>query len=192
MKLKIETAGLIKPFKKHFQLKNKLLSLIHQSKNENILSVNNYFSDNIHNLDWSKNNDFNRDWVKFILNDLQKHFDECAVDLGYDKINIKIIWFQQYLEGGSHGWHIHGENYTGVYYVEFEKDFPKTELINQFDQNKKIIVDVKEGDIVIFPSFIIHRSPVMKIKKRKTIISFNLEFEPTINKKIIEKFKYYD
>ena len=79
--------------------------------------------------------------------------------------------------------------YTGVYYVEFEKDFPKTELINQFDQNKKIIVDVKEGDIVIFPSFIIHRSPVMKIKKRKTIISFNLEFEPTISKKILKKYK---
>ena len=53
MKLKIETAGLIKPFKKHNQLKNKLLTLIHQSKHENILSVNDYFSDNIHNLDWS-------------------------------------------------------------------------------------------------------------------------------------------
>jgi hypothetical protein len=189
MKLKIETAGLIKPFKKHDQLKNKLLTLIHQSKNQNILSVNNYFSDNIHNLDWSKNSDFNREWVKFILNDLQKHFDECAIDLGYDKINIKRIWFQQYLEGGSHGWHIHGETYTGVYYVEFEKDFPKTELINQFDQNKKIIVDAKEGDIVIFPSFIIHRSPVMKIKKRKTVISFNLEFESTISKQILKKYK---
>ena len=189
MKLKIETAGLIKPFLKHNILKTKLLSLIEESKSDKVLEVNNYYTDNIQKLDWSQNNNFNRQWVKFISKDLQNHFDECAVDLGYNKIDVRRIWFQQYLRGGSHGWHIHGESYTGVYYVEFEKDFPKTELINQFDQDQKIIIDAKEGDIIIFPSFVIHRSPVMKLKKRKTIVSFNLEFQQTINKDILKQFR---
>jgi len=187
MKLKIETAGLIKPFNKHNKVKDKLLSLINNSNSDKVLEVDSYYSDNIQNLDWSKNTNFTRQWVKYISKDLQKHFDNCAVELGYDKIDVKRIWYQQYLEGGSHGWHIHGESYTGVYYVEFEKDFPKTELINQFDQNQKIIVDAKEGDIIIFPSFIIHRSPVMKLNKRKTIISFNLEFQQKINENILNK-----
>ena len=42
---------------------------------------------------------------------------------------------------------------------------------------RKITVDAKEGDIVIFPSFINHRAPKMQSDTRKTIISFNLQFE---------------
>jgi uncharacterized protein YbbC (DUF1343 family) len=40
-------------------------------------------------------------------------------------------------------------------------------------QNKKIVLDVKEGDIVMFPSYTIHRAPVIKNDIRKTIVSFN-------------------
>jgi len=46
----------------------------------------------------------------------------------------------------------------------------------------------KEGDIVIFPSFIVHRAPKVLLNIKKTIISFNLQFDfinpdvlPTIN-----------
>jgi hypothetical protein len=37
-------------------------------------------------------------------------------------------------------------------------------------------INVKEGDIVIFPSIAIHRAPVVKNDLTKTIISFNIEF----------------
>ena len=47
-------------------------------------------------------------------------------------------------------------NYTGVYYLQFPKGATKTQLVNE---QKIFEVDAKEGDIVIFPSFIIHRSP---------------------------------
>jgi len=64
-----------------------------------------------------------------------------------------------------------------VYYLELPDNAPKTELIDQYNINKKITVDAKEGDIVIFPSFVIHRAPKMLTDDRKTIISFNLEFD---------------
>ena len=86
-----------------------------------------------------------------------------------------------------HNWHIHGENYTGVYYLELPDDTPKTELIDQYD--KKITVKANEGDIVIFPSFIIHRGPKVLNDSRKTIISFNLEFED-IEFEYIKRYRY--
>ena len=46
----------------------------------------------------------------------------------------------------------------------------------EYNINKKITIDAKEGDIVIFPSFIIHRAPKVQSDTRKTIVSFNLEF----------------
>jgi hypothetical protein len=52
----------------------------------------------------------------------------------------------------------------------------KTELIDPFKVNKKIIPDVKEGDIIIFPSYVIHRAPIIDNNIRKTIISCNLDF----------------
>ena len=86
------------------------------------------------------------------------------------------MWYQQYVKNNIHGWHTHGENYTGVYYLDFPKNASKTELIDQYNIHKKITIKAKEGDVVIFPSFIIHRSPKMTNDTKKTIISFNLQF----------------
>ena len=41
---------------------------------------------------------------------------------------------------------------------------------------KIITFNVKEGDLLTFPAFMIHRSDEIKNKKRKTIISFNSNF----------------
>jgi len=46
--------------------------------------------------------------------------------------------------------------------------------------NKVISVDVKEGDILIFPSMIIHRAPEVINDSRKTIISWNLVYNEII------------
>ena len=116
---------------------------------------------------------------------MQNYFENCLNVLNFQKVVINNLWFQQYEQNGTHGWHIHGSNYTGVYYVEFEKNYAKTELINPID-DEKIIIDAEEGDIVIFPSFIIHRSALQKVNKTKTIISFNLSFD-NISKQYLEK-----
>ena len=49
--------------------------------------------------------------------------------MGFEKCIINDLWFQQYNKQGTHGWHVHGHNYTGVYYVNFNKDMQRLELL---------------------------------------------------------------
>ena len=174
-KIKLNTTALLKPFKYHNEMKDTLRSLIETSYCESINVKDSNCGDEISRLDWSKYPDFDREWVKYVKPRLQEHFEICADDLNYRGCRIKGLWYQQYIKNNIHDWHIHGDNYTGVYYLELPDDTPKTELIDQ--NNKKITIEADEGDIVIFPSFIIHRAPKMQSDSRKTIISFNLEFE---------------
>jgi len=176
-KIKINTTGILKPFKYHSDIKEELLQHIGNAYSDSVNAKDEYYNDEISRLDWSKHLDYDRDWLKFIVPKLYEHFKECAIDLNYKDSHIKGIWYQQYVKNNIHGWHIHGENYTGVYYLELPDDAPRTELIDQYNIKRKITVDAKEGDIVIFPSFIIHRAPKMQSDTRKTIISFNLQFE---------------
>jgi len=139
--------------------------------------------DNISKVDWENHSDFDRPWVKQLLPSLSNKLAEMAYFIGYGGIEMKAVWYQQYLKNSIHGWHVHSENYTGVYYLEFPKGSPKTELIDQYNINRKITINAKEGDVVIFPSFIIHRAPKVINDVKKTIISFNLQFN-LINEKI--------
>ena len=176
-KIKLGTTAILKPFEYHKVMKDTLIDKIKKSYNDNLNVKDNYYGDEIHRLDWSKNLDYTREWIQLVKPKLQEHFNNCANDLNYQNCEIKGMWYQQYKKNNTHGWHIHGENYTGVYYLEFPKGSPKTELIDQYNINKKITINAKEGDVIIFPSFIIHRAPIVKKDVKKTIISFNLEFK---------------
>ena len=182
-KIKINTSAILKKFKYHQEIKDDLLKKIDDSYNDNLNVKDDYYGDEIHRLDWSKNLDYNREWIKLVKPKLEEHFNECANNLNYQNCEVKGMWYQQYLKNNVHGWHTHGDNYTGVYYLEFPKGSSKTELIDQYNIHKKITIDAKEGDIVIFPSFIIHRAPKITNDIRKTIISFNLQFN-LVNEKI--------
>jgi len=182
-KIKIETTALLKPFKYHNQIKENLLSSINSSYSDSLNVKDQYYGDEIHRLDWSKNLDYSREWIQLIKPKLEEHFNDCANDLNYKSCEVRGMWYQQYIKNNTHGWHTHGENYTGVYYLEFPKGSPKTELIDQYNINKKITINAKEGDVVIFPSFIIHKAPKVINNIKKTIISFNLQFN-LINEKI--------
>jgi hypothetical protein len=178
--IKLNSICLINKFEKHNFYKKELLNIFSLEKNF-IEKKDEYYTDSIHKLDWHDSSNFNRDWVRLIIKDLQDYFENCLNVLNFEKVVVDNIWFQQYGLNGTHGWHTHGSNYTGVYYVDFEKNYAKTELINPIDSNK-ITIDAEEGDIIIFPSFIIHRSALQKIQKTKTIISFNLTFEGVAKK----------
>ena len=175
-KFKLNTPCLLDSFKDHKKLKDTLVSLIKETKADYLNEQQDYYSDLIHRLDWSQSKDKNREWVKHILPSLQNHFENYAKKLGYEKVDVTNIWFQQYNKNGKHGWHTHAQNYTGVYYIKFSNKDAKTELIDPFSQNKKIIINAKEGDIVIFPSYVIHRATEQKQDSKKIIVSFNINF----------------
>ena len=180
-KIKIQTTALLKPFKYHNQIKKNLLSKINNAFSDKLNVKDDYIYDEIDRLDFSKSSDYSREWVQLVKPKLEEHFNECAKDLNYQICTLHNIWYQQYSINNTHGWHTHGENYTGVYYLEM-KDGPKTQV---FD-NKIIELPVSEGDIVIFPSFLVHKAPINKDTNRKTIISFNVNFDGLRNE-LLEK-----
>ena len=182
----INSTILIDKLSGHNKIKNNLLKLIDKSPKHSLDFKNKYFNDHIEKLDYHVSASNDREWIKILLPYLIKHFKKCAINLGFKKCNINDLWFQQYIKGDLHGWHIHGHNYTGVYYLELSKKCPLTELVDSNDLNKRFKISAKEGDIVIFPSFIIHRSGRVLEDVRKTIISFNITFED-LHKKTLER-----
>ena len=184
--IKIKSKILLDRLKGHGKIKKSILKLIDETPNECLQYKDEYYNDSIKKLDYSKCDSQHRPWVKTLLPYLQAHFDKCARHLGFKNCVIRDLWFQQYEKDNLHGWHTHGRNYTGVYYLELPKHSPLTELVDPTNFDKIFKIQAKEGDIVIFPSFVIHRSGKILEDIRKTIVSFNIEFDQ-LNKYTLEK-----
>ena len=172
-KIQIDDCVCHSKIKNHFNIKDDILSKIDKCDDDNLSSSDSYYSDSISKLDWSKASDTERPWVKIFVPEFCEDIKEIISSMCYYKISIKHMWYQQYLEGDTHGWHIHGQHYTGVYYLEFPEGSSKTEICSPFSLNKKQI-DVKEGDFIVFPAHLIHRGLPNKTM-RKTIVSFNFD-----------------
>jgi len=167
-KFLFETFYIIDSLPNHTAIKPLLLNEISKiSTNNSLVDDNNFIS----KLDW-QSSDTNQKWKDIFLPYLNSKLLEIANDNGYKNIRIDELWFQQYKKNGRHGWHTHGSNFTGIYYLELPKYAPKTELILPC-LCKPFTPDIAEGDILIFPSYVVHRAPIITRKLRKTIISFN-------------------
>jgi len=108
-----------------------------------------------------------------------------AIEHG-EKYSLKIHnlqkakpWFHQYYQSSSFGWHQHNGHWAIIYYVELPEPKEATEFLDYGT------LPVEEGDLVFFPTFLNHRSPVIKSDKRKTIISCNLDY--TVDREYIDE-----
>jgi hypothetical protein len=164
---------IIMPFKHHAELKHELLTLIEKAQ---FNSPEDSSSDtSITKADWFDAQNMNRDWVQFLAPSLLTNLQDLYKEIGFDILRVHEIWFQQYLAGSEHGWHSHSSNFTNVYYLEFPENSPKTLLLDPFDRSTIIEVDVKEGDLLAFPSYVLHKAPKVEAVNRKTIISYNID-----------------
>ena len=179
--LKVNSKIILDKLNGHNKIKDDLLKLISRAPKNSLNFKNEYYNDHIDKLDYKDSVCNDRKWVKVLLPYIHNHFQKCAIKLGYEACHVNDLWFQQYIKGDLHGWHIHGHNYTGVYYLEFPKKSPSTELIDPSNLNKRFTIPAEEGDIVIFPSFVIHRSGRVLENIRKTIVSFNITFDKINN-----------
>jgi hypothetical protein len=159
-------------------LKDALLNCIDNEPSSSFESIDQYYGDRVYKLDWDNSFDNSRSWVKLIKSKLESKLINMANNAGYQTATIERLWFQQYVLGNTHGWHTHGDNFTGVYYLELPNNAPKTQLVEPYSQSEILTPDVKEGQIILFPSYVIHRAPlVVNQNLRKTIISFNVNLE---------------
>jgi len=172
-KLKLDMPIVISHLKDHKSIKDEIMKHINEQASSRIFSDEHDDLD-ITRCDWTIERNVPRKWLEVLRPSLTKELDIIYKELGYDTYDVKNIWFQQYETNGVHGWHVHVYcQWTNVYYVDLPEDCPQTEIINPYNQKDIIKIDVKEGDLLTFPSFVIHRAPVNKSNKTKTIISFN-------------------
>ncbi len=98
------------------------------------------------------------------------------------KVNIKRAWSVTYDKGHYHIPHNHGsKGYAGIIYLQQKKDSPKTTYIqpwnNEKDESVLYTPEVKQGDIMIVPQFLMHYTEPSKTYLKKRIISFDFNLD---------------
>jgi ectoine hydroxylase-related dioxygenase (phytanoyl-CoA dioxygenase family) len=158
---------IITNLKNHLEINKNLLSLIEKIPN-NVLKDDH---ENIVHTDWSLPKDQKREYVDYFYSCIFEHMNELSNKLHSKNWEIRNVWFQQYTHNNFMNWHNHRDtNFTNVYFVELPSKFLGTEILNH-DK-----LDLNEGDLLTFPGYLYHRSPVNLSNKRKTIIAFNCDF----------------
>lgn len=151
--------------KEHKKYKDKLLKLIEQSPKEHDTKLDNVTHD--FNIKHKLYKDTFFEMVNPYLEEVKKIFyvEQSKFNFGIDN-----VWFQQYKKNEYHAWHTHAQcNFSNVYYLENNHPTEFYNLVTKFSLN----VNVKEGDLLMFPAYIPHRSQPNNTDKRKTVIVFN-------------------
>ena len=167
----------------HDKNKSKFLSLIDQSSGSMINDDNDYITRTDYYCD-SESKLYRPLAISFIQNTISKILNSL-IDEKTCRFYLKNVWYQQYFKTDTHDWHHHLRSqktaievnnsvFSVIYYLELPKGTPGTEFRDPYT-GRSHFPKVKEGDLILFPSFINHRSPPNKSDKRKTIISTNIK-----------------
>lgn len=125
----------------------------------------------ISKTDWTGHGQFMPPYLSLIQDAIEANMHAVTAKFQYASMSTipDGIWFQQYHAGDYHLMHTHGAcNFSSVMYIELPEN-SQTEF-TLLGQTFK--ADVAEGDVVTFPSLMLHQSPPLA-QGRKTIISFN-------------------
>jgi hypothetical protein len=118
----------------------------------------------------------NEKLILFLYEELMEFENEIK-----NQFHIKDVWLQEYSNKDHHSAHTHGcLGYSGILYIEYDyESHNSVNFISPFISTISGDVeyykpDIKEGQIIIFPSNILHFvHPVSSSKSRK-ICGFNI------------------
>ena len=131
-------------------------------------------SQRITHTDWHLGQMFNRPYWPIVEPHLMKSMSAVGARLDYGSPKIDNYWFQWYANGDFHIEHVHaGAMFSNVYYLQLSGDNPKTSFILN---KQRFEIPVSEGDVITFPSFLIHESPPNEGQKPKVVIAFNTNY----------------
>lgn len=124
--------------------------------------------------DWEDCYNSERPYIRELFPLIERELRPLFRNMGADIIEVDNFWFQQYKINDHHGWHTHAHtHFSNIYYLELPDPSLVTEFIDP-DTGEVLQPAVKEGDLLIVPSFIAHRSPVITTTDRKTVIVINM------------------
>tara|TARA_R100001509_G_scaffold68165_1_gene37798 strand:- start:276 stop:824 length:549 start_codon:yes stop_codon:yes gene_type:complete len=171
---KINSYYFLHKIKEHKKYKKKLIDLINKTEYKELYEST---GQAISKTDWDVDCNIKREYVDLLYKMLTPYLLETAKFFEADNVRINRTWFQQYIKNDYHNWHTHPQsNYSSVYYLQLKDPNIKTEIMDY--KTKKILktCDIEEGDFIIFPAYLLHRSPKNKTNSKKTIFSLNLDF----------------
>lgn len=153
--------------------KKRLLSLL---DNEKFQACDTFFSDRSQN-----SNAYLKDFVDIV----QSELENFGLDLGLDTIFVTDVWTVKYKTGNFHAPHTHSSfGYSGVLYLDYDQEeHTGTSFVNSItnpitDRTDGITPQVREGDIVLTPSNVLHFTYPNKSTKDRTIMGFDIKFKP--------------
>jgi hypothetical protein len=151
----------------------------HESKKKQILNWIEYFGtysliDNrvnrISNSDWHLDQDMNKGYMDIIADDVARHHNGLCQELGFEKVQMGKIWFQQYETGDYFYKHNHPDStFSNVAYIELPDERANTRF---YWKGEEIQIDIEEGEILSFPGFLLHDAPT-NLGPRKSIVVWN-------------------
>lgn len=119
-----------------------------------------------HQTDYHLSKDIPRLYETLAMPHVLEHMRAFEKQHNFSGIELHHLWFQWYREGDYHDWHVHPYcHFTNVFYI----NLPDTSLATRVYGTDIV---VQEGDILTFPSFILHQAPIVD-NSEKIIISFN-------------------
>ena len=103
------------------------------------------------------------------------------------QVFVDVMWFHQMTKGDYDNWHNHfGCQWIGIYFV----DLPEGEETILMDSDgNEFQADVKEGELLIFPSGYLHKSPPKLSDDIKTIIAFNFSVASKYSQETLKTVK---
>lgn len=111
----------------------------------------------------------------------KEEFDDIIRELHLKEMIIEDIWSVQYGKGDHHCVHDHGQcNYSFVMYVDYdENEHTPTQFVSPLSDpttnvNWIYAPNTKEGEIIIFPSNLLHFTIPNKSDKIRTIVSIDI------------------
>jgi len=159
------------PYKEHNYKKETLLDIIENTPKGSITEEDTIISE----TDYFLNDGLNKKYIEILGEDFFRQIDNAFCEINHGPWSTQVAWVQSYLKNETHSWHKHHSClWACVYYLELPKDSPGTLMKNPIT-NEIFDLGAKEGDVIIFPSQIVHCSPPNTSNQRKTIIGLNID-----------------
>jgi hypothetical protein len=119
-----------------------------------------------------------RPWIDTFYKEIDPFMNAFAKQYMHVNYRISNCWFMRYMKGDFSDWHTHSNcMWANVYFLKLPSPEMKTSFLNFGDRTFVPIPDIKEGDIISFPSTLIHCSKPNPFDDDKIVIAFNSDFE---------------
>jgi hypothetical protein len=128
-----------------------------------------------------------RDYVNDFLYIFSEELQEFGKELNLDCFKVEDIWTVQYKKGDHHAVHNHGTcNLSAILYLDYdEQEHTPTHFVvgqDNFKNTTEISSPyVREGDIVMFPSNLLHFTSPNTSDKVRRVVSFDITYSKKLN-----------